>query len=197
MRGPAIQAASLYTAKGARKYLTPAERARFIAAARACPRLNLRTFCLTLAYTGCRISEALALTPRSVEPEGGFIAVRSLKKRGRAIVIREIPVPADLLNLLTQAHALSSDSEASRLWPWCRSRAWQLVKSIMKEAGIDPGIHSTPKGLRHGFGIHAIRSGVPINLVQRWLGHARMETTSIYLQALGDEEREIATRMWT
>jgi site-specific recombinase XerD len=50
--------------------------------------------------------------------------------------------------------------------------------------------------LRHGFGIHAIRSGVPVNLVQRWLGHARLETTMIYLQALGSEEREIARRMW-
>jgi len=54
----------------------------------------------------------------------------------------------------------------------------------------------TPKGLRHSFGIHAIRSGVPLNLVQRWLGHASMTTTAIYLQAIGDEEREIAARMW-
>jgi integrase len=35
------------------------------------------------------------------------------------------------------------------------------------------------------------------NLVQRWLGHASMNTTAIYLQAIGDEEREIAARMWT
>jgi integrase len=197
MRGPAIQAASLYTAIGERKYLTPAERARFIAAARACPRETLRSFCLTLAYTGCRISEALSLTARSIEPEGGFIAVRSLKKRGGAIVVRQVPVPADLVNLLTQVHDLSPETGAAPLWPWCRSRAWQLVKSIMADAQIGPGIHATPKGLRHGFGIHAIRSGIPINLVQRWLGHSRMETTAIYLQALGDEEREIAARMWT
>lgn len=65
------------------------------------------------------------------------------------------------------------------------------------EAGIAPGIHATPKGLRHGFGLHAIRSGVPLNLVQRWLGHARMETTAIYLQAMGREEREMAERMWS
>jgi integrase len=37
---------------------------------------------------------------------------------------------------------------------------------------------------------------VPINLVQRWLGHASMTTTAIYLQAMGFEEREIAARMW-
>jgi integrase/recombinase XerD len=44
--------------------------------------------------------------------------------------------------------------------------------------------------------LHAIRCGVPLNLVQKWLGHARMETTAIYLQATGPEEREMAERMW-
>ena len=42
----------------------------------------------------------------------------------------------------------------------------------------------------------ARRDGVPLNLVQRWLGHASMATTAIYLDALGEEEREIAARMW-
>jgi site-specific recombinase XerD len=50
--------------------------------------------------------------------------------------------------------------------------------------------------LRHSFGIHAIRKGISLNLVQRWLGHASMNTTAIYLQAIGNEEREMAARMW-
>jgi integrase/recombinase XerD len=32
--------------------------------------------------------------------------------------------------------------------------------------------------------------------MQRGLGHASMNTTAIYLRAIGDEEREIAARMW-
>jgi integrase/recombinase XerD len=191
-----VAQASLYTRTGKRKYLTRDERARFIAAAKACTRDELRTLCLTLAYTGCRISEALALTVGAVEAESGFIAFRSLKKRG-AVVIREVPVPADLLNGIDRVHTLDARSASDRLWPLSRSRAWQLVKLIMAQAGIQPGIHATPKGLRHGFGIHAVQSGVPLNLVQRWLGHARMETTAIYLDALGVEERQIASRMWT
>jgi integrase len=190
------KAASLYTRGGQRKYLTPPERARFIAAAKAHPRPEVRTLCLTLAYTGCRVSEALALTAMSVEAEAGFIALRSLKKRNGEIVIREVPVPGDLLNDLESTHTVSERTRHV-LWSFCRSRAWQLVKAVMVEAGIANGPHACPKGLRHGFGIHAIRSGVPINLVQRWLGHARMETTAIYLQAMGEEERSIAARMWT
>ena len=188
-------AASLYSHSGHRKYLTPAERARFIVTAKACSRPEVGALCLTLAYTGCRISEALALTRSSVEAENGFIAIRSLKKRNGAMVVREIPVPADLLNALCGA-PFAGRRANERLWRLSRSRAWQLVKEVMAQADIPAGVHATPKGLRHGFGLHAIRSDVPLNLVQRWLGHASMETTAIYLQALGREEREIAARMW-
>jgi integrase len=185
---------SLYTRAGQRKYLTAAERVRFLETTLACPRPELRTLCLLLAYTGCRISEALALTAASIERDAGFIAIRSLKKRAGAIVFREVPAPADLLAALRQVHGL--EEPGAHLWPLSRCRAWQLVKGIMREAAITPGPHATPRGLRHSFGLHAIRSGVPLNLVQRWLGHASMHTTAIYLQAFGDEEREIAARMW-
>jgi site-specific recombinase XerD len=185
---------SLYTAAGQRQYLTAGERARFMEAALACPRADLRTLCLTLAYTGCRISEALALTVDRVERDAGFIAIRSLKKRKRTVVIREVPAPDALFVALNDAHAF--EDRSARLWPISRSGAWYLVKGIMREASVPEGAHMTPKGLRHSFGIHAIRSGVSLNLVQRWLGHASMNTTAIYLQAIGDEEREIAARMW-
>ena len=195
MRADQYWPGSLYTAAGQRKYLTAGERTRFMEAALASPRGELRTLCLTLAYTGCRISEALALTVDRIEREAGFIAIRSLKKRKRAVVIREVPAPDGLFMALNDAH--SFEDRDALLWPISRSGAWHLVKGIMREAGVPEGAHMTPKGLRHSFGIHAIRSGVSLNLVQRWLGHASMATTAIYLQAVGDEEREIAARMWS
>jgi len=191
-----FQTGSLYSRSGTRKYLTPAERERFIAAAQAHPRQEVRLLCLTLAYTGCRISEALALTTTSIETQDGFIALRSLKRRNRAVVIREVPMPLWLLGELIALSRIRSGEADALLWPLSRSRAWTLVKAVMVAAGISNGAHATPKGLRHGYGLHAIRSGVPINLVQRWLGHARLATTAIYLQAMGSEEREIAARMW-
>lgn len=186
---------SLYSAAGARKYLTTSERTRFIEHAMHCSRAELASLCLTIAYTGCRISEALALTSSSVDSAEGVVAIRCKKKRGR-IVVREVPVPKDVADLILATHTAAAKTSGQRLWTWSRCRAWQLIKLVMRQAGINAGIHATPKGLRHGFGLHAIRSGVPLNLVQRWLGHASMTTTAIYLQALGTEEREIAQRMW-
>lgn len=185
--------ASLYTRAGQRKYLTHAERMRFLAAAWHCPRAELRTLCMTLAYTGCRISEALALTRASIEAESGFIAFRTLKRRTRGMIIREVPAPPELLAELRRVHG---NDERSRLWSFSRSQAWRLIKAVMQDAGIIDGPQASPKGLRHGFGVHAVRSGVPLNLVQRWLGHASMTTTAIYLAVMGDEERAIAARMW-
>ena len=67
----------------------------------------------------------------------------------------------------------------------------------MQAAGIKSGPHATPKGFRHGFGVAAVQAGIPLNLVQRWLGHAQLSTTAIYADALGAEERSIAERMWS
>jgi site-specific recombinase XerD len=50
--------------------------------------------------------------------------------------------------------------------------------------------------MRHGFGVGTLQSGVPITLVQRWLGHARLSTTAIYADVSGAEEMAFAERFW-
>jgi integrase len=58
------------------------------------------------------------------------------------------------------------------------------------------GTHAMLKGLRHGFGVHAFQSLVPDHLVQRWLDHASLKTTSIYGDVIGPDERAFAACMW-
>jgi integrase/recombinase XerD len=58
------------------------------------------------------------------------------------------------------------------------------------------GPMACPKGLRHAFGIRAAGHSIPTNLIQRWMGHASLTTTAIYLDAVGLEERQFASRMW-
>jgi integrase/recombinase XerD len=41
-----------------------------------------------------------------------------------------------------------------------------------------------------------MQASIPLNLVQRWMGHAQLSTTAIYAEAMGKEERDIAARMW-
>jgi integrase/recombinase XerD len=67
----------------------------------------------------------------------------------------------------------------------------------MRAAAIPDGPHQSPKGLRHGFAIHALSRGVPLNMVAKWMGQAKMETTAIYCNAVGEEQQTITARMWT
>jgi integrase/recombinase XerD len=65
-----------YDTQGRRLYLTADERAAFLEAAKEAPR-EVRTLCLVLAFTGCRISEALSLTPRNFDLSGKAICLRN------------------------------------------------------------------------------------------------------------------------
>lgn len=188
----------IYDTAGHRKYLTINERKAFIEATRCLP-ASMETFCLTLAYTGARISEILALTPERIDSEEGVIIIESLKKRRRG-VYRAVPVPRHLLARLEAVHHIASaqsDNERrlSRIWPWSRTKVWSAVKRAMHDAGIAPA-RAMPKALRHAFGVGATQRSVPLNVVQKWMGHARISTTAIYADAVGEEERALATRMW-
>lgn len=188
----------LFDFAGNRKYLTETERDAFLAAADRRP-AEVRTFCRLLAYSGARISEILALTPRQVDIVAGVVIVESLKKRRRG-VFRALPVPRELLAELDRVHDLRSGHNdparvTERIWKWCRTTAWHHVKACMEEAAIS-GQQAMPKGLRHGFGVAVLQSGVPINLLKKWLGHSRLSTTEIYADAVGAEEQAIAGRFW-
>ena len=182
----------IFDGYGRRKYLTPDERRRFIAACERQP-LPQQTFCLLLAYSGCRPSEALELPKCRIDEEMRAVIIRSLKKRGKSAVYRVVPLPDEVLAKLREHSADLRPGD--RLWPWCRTTAWNVVKRVMGALDIS-GAHACPKGLRHSFGVAAIQAGVSLNLVQRWLGHESIETTAIYTNVIGDEERLIATRLW-
>jgi site-specific recombinase XerD len=66
---------------------------------------------------------------------------------------------------------------------------------IMRMAGISQE-RAMPKALRHAFGVGGTQAGVPLNVIQKWLGHADIQTTAIYTNVMGDEERLLADRMW-
>ena len=108
------QGMRLYSAGRARLYVNEAERQAFIDACYQFPPLP-RTFCLTLAYTGCRLSEARALRKADVQLKEGVISIRSLKKRGEEYV-REVPIPSQLSQLYEIIHFGELSSKGAYMW---------------------------------------------------------------------------------
>jgi len=179
---------SLHDRNGQRKYLTIAERDAFLEATIHLP-LERRLFCYVLASTGCRISEALKLTPNRLDPVLNQIVIETLKQRRKG-VYRVVPIPPELMELL---QTLPTDRA---FFSFSRTTGWRFIKRAMLEAGITGKGHTMPKAIRHSFGIGHAQSKTPVNMTQQWFGHAKVETTHIYMNACGEEERDFASRVW-
>jgi len=61
-----------------------------------------------------------------------------------------------------------------------------MLKRRAAKAGIDKRVH--PHGLRHTHATELIAEGLPLNALQKQLGHASLATTSIYVNHLGAGE---------
>ena len=207
--GPSASEMRLYSATGERLYLDAGERAAFLLALDAEAPVR-RMYGRTLHYTGCRPAEALQLTVGRVLIAEQALVLRSLKKRridrtGRERVpqYRTVPVPAALiesLDLVFDLRARQRRPGANRdapLWTMSRPTAWRLIKRVMARANIQ-GRQATGKGLRHGFGVAMVTAGrpLPIHVLSQLMGHASTKVTEIYLQMVGEEQRQLVMEAW-
>lgn len=182
---------SVFDVYGSRKYLNRSEVRDFLSSAeKSLPEVH--AFCRLLSETGCRISEALSITRGRIDMSGPTIIFECLKKRRKGI-FRRVPISPGLTRLLLE---ISGNDHTARIWTWSRTTAWRHVHEHLTESKIK-GPQACPRGLRHGFAVAALGAGAPLNLVQAWLGHANIETTSLYAVAVGPEEREIVERIWS
>jgi integrase len=188
-------------------YLTTAERKTFVAAAGE-ESSEDHLFCYVLHDTGCRPSEALALTADRVRVETASITFRSLKKRskdrqGRTKLpkYRNVPVPERLIDqvdlVIDVRRVQGTAAGGARLWSMSRPTACRLIKRVMIRAGIE-GKQATGKGLRHGYGVAMVTAArpLPIHVLAKAMGHSSTKTTEIYLQVIGQEERELFAGAW-
>jgi site-specific recombinase XerD len=61
-----------------------------------------------------------------------------------------------------------------------------LLPRLAAKAGIEKRVHA--HGLRHSHAADLMREGVPVNLIQRQLGHASLAVTSAYLDHIAPEQ---------
>jgi integrase len=149
--------------------------------------------------TGARISEALALTPADLDVDRRMVRLPTLKRRrkdgsGRKTSpARIVAVAGHWLTPVLGYIVLARTEPHARVFPIGRQHAWRIVSRALQAAGVEPGrakLHS----IRHGHAVHAVLAGVPLNIIQRQLGHASIVTTSIYLQVTGQDVREAYDR---
>ena len=191
--------ASLFNKQGERLFFNEEERSAFIKTADGA-KDTVRTFCNVLHYTGCNFTEALDISrPGSIDCAGRAIVFQDSK------VSRAVPVPDSLLDLLDEVHGVRRAGLRAdeRIWPQTRMTLFTKVTPVIAGAGISRGPHATPKGIRHGFFVHAIRRRILLTRLQRWMGHSEIDYTAAHVadlmryapELLGDERAD-AERMW-
>ena len=70
--------------------------------------------------------------------------------------------------------------------PWSSSAVRAQLRSLARGAGVRRRF--APHQLRHAHAVEMAREGVPLNVIQRQLGHADLGITSIYLQGIDNSE---------
>lgn len=182
--------------KGRRYPADPPRAEEIIAVMRTAGRgthgLRLRGMIVVLWRSGLRIAEALALAKSDLEPQRGSLLVRRGKggkrrevgmddwgwKQLRPWIERRVEMPVGPLFCVVQG--------PTRGQPWSSS----TVRSQLRRCAVKAGVRRrfAPHQLRHAHAVEMAREGVPLNVIQRQLGHANLGVTSIYLQGIDNEE---------
>ena len=153
---------------------------------------RLRALIVVLWRGGLRVAEALALGERDLDPRRGSLLVRT-GKGGRR---REIGMDAWGWEQLRPWLDARLELPVGPLFcvidgptcarPWSSANARVEFRRLAAHAGIRRRF--APHQLRHAHAVELAREGVPLNVIQRQLGHANLGTTSIYLQGIDTEE---------
>jgi site-specific recombinase XerD len=159
---------------------------------------RIRAMIVVLWRAGLRVQEALALAEHDLDQRRGSLLVR----RGKGGRRREVGMDEWAWELLRPWLTARVELPPGPLF--CiidgatRGRAWSAaaVRCELRRLAARAGVRRrfAPHQLRHAHALELAREGVPLNIIQRQLGHANLGTTSIYLQGIDPEEIITAVR---
>lgn len=154
--------------------------------------LRLRALIVILWRSGLRISETLALAETDLESTRGSLLVRQGKGGKRREVGMDDWAWAQLRGWLELRRALPVGPLLCVISRPRSGRPWTgtSVRESLRRAAANAGVRRrfAPHQLRHAHAVEMAREGVPLNVIQRQLGHANLGITSIYLQGIDTEE---------
>ncbi len=154
------------------EYLTEADQAAIF---QTCHDPEDRTMMKFLIASGVRPGEACNLDRKDVFPTHVMVYGKTGKRQGE----RMAPIDQELYNLLQDRPdgPIFKDVKGNRL---DANGLSQRAERMMKEAGITKKGASGAYILRHTFGVNCVKAGVPLSVIQQWMGHSNPTTTTIY-----------------
>lgn len=154
--------------------------------------LSLRGLIAVLWRAGIRINEALTMAESDLEPARGSLLIRHGKgDRRREVGMDEwgweqLRPWLELRRSLPVGPLFCVLNGPTRGRPWSANAVRVQLHRIAARAGVRRRF--APHQLRHAHAVEMAREGVPLNVIQRQLGHANLGITSIYLQGIDAAE---------
>ena len=136
---------------------------------------------------GLRVSEALHVRPSFLRFDltPPVISLPPDIPGNKAKEGREIPIPDDLIEILKDRSSGETKARNLRLVQISRQAVAHGMKHAAVAVGIDPArVH--PHAFRHTYGRDCILKGVPVNVLQQWLGHSSLTMTMLYVTLAGE-----------
>ena len=159
---------------------------------------RLRAMIVVLWRAGLRIQEAIALAEHDLDQRRGALLVRNGKGGRRREVGMDEWGWEQLRSWLNARAELPVGALFCIIDGPTRGRPWSAaaVRTEFRRLAARAGVRRrfAPHQLRHAHALELAREGVPLNIIQRQLGHANLGTTSIYLQGIDPEEIITAVR---
>src|SRR3954451_24177989 len=153
---------------------------------------RVRAMIVVLWRAGLRIPEALALAEHDLDHRRGSILVGNGKGGRRREVGMQGWGGAPLRPWLNARLELPVGPLVCSIDGPTRGRPWSgaAVRSEFRRLAARAGVRRrfAAHQLRHAHALELAREGVPLNIIQRQLGHANLATTSISLQGIDTEE---------
>jgi integrase/recombinase XerD len=141
----------------------------------------------TLFQTGARVSEFINIRVRDFFFDEAMILIHKAKG-GKS---RYVPILPDLAQEL-RTHLGDRGAgylfESNRDRPYSARRVQQIVKEMAEKAKIKRRVY--PHLLRHSVATTLLERGMPIEQIQKFLGHSKLETTQVYAESTTEMIKE-------
>jgi site-specific recombinase XerD len=138
----------------------------------------------TMLWTGLRVSEVAALTGEDVIKENSRVFLRVKEGKGN----KERIVPVLSKELARRLLELSNVKGKASLFGVTDGTLKDYAHKIKKASGV----HFHSHRLRHTLATRLLAKGIPIDVVQRVLGHESISTTRRYAETLPEKIKELA-----
>ncbi len=134
----------------------------------------------TLFQTGARVSEFVNIKVEDVFFDEQMILIAKAKG-GKSRYIPILPELAQELRTHLGDRTTGYLFETIRCQPYSPHRIQQIVKETAAEAKITKRVY--PHLLRHSVAMTLLERGMPLEQIQKLLGHSKLETTQIYAKS--------------